>query len=96
MASVREIKKEIDYLVSEVVFDCYLALHFNHCKKEGILDVMQDAVELRNELFQMANNPAEKHNPTLVKKHYRFIRTHLYDRVEGLFDKLSKAVSMPE
>ena len=29
MASLRRVKKDIDYLVSEVVYDCYLALYFH-------------------------------------------------------------------
>lgn len=96
MASLRKIKKDIDYLVNEVVFDCYLALYFHEDKKDEVVSVMRDAVDLRNELFQMVNNPAEKNNPSLVRKHYSFIRTQMYDRVDGLFDKLSKAVNAPK
>lgn len=93
MASLRDIKKDIDYLVNEVVFDCYLALYFHEDRKDRIIPVMQDAVDLRNELFEMVNNPAEKHNPSLVKKHYRFIRMQMFERIDGLFNKLSSVVN---
>lgn len=96
MASVRMIKKDIDYLVNEIVYDCYLALYFHTEKREEIVNVMEDAVDMRNEFYEMANHPAEKHNKSLVKKHYAFVRSELMDRVDGLFDKLSKVVSNAE
>lgn len=34
MASIRGIKNEIDYLVSEVISDGYMALYFNVEKRE--------------------------------------------------------------
>lgn len=95
MASLRKIKKDIDYLVNEVVFDCYLALYFHEEKKDEIVNVMQDAVDLRNELFEMVNNPAEKHNRSLVRKHYAFVKNQMFDRIDGLFEKLSKVVNAP-
>ncbi len=33
MASLRGIKNDIDYLVSEVISDCYMALYFNDQSK---------------------------------------------------------------
>lgn len=93
MASLRNLKKDIDYLVDEVVCDCYLALYFNSDKRDAILDVMEDAVDARNEFYEMANHPAEKHNASLVRKHYAFLRNELMDRIDGLFDKLSSIVN---
>lgn len=93
MASLRRIKKDIEYLVNEVVYDCYIALYFNQEKKDEILGVVEDAVALRNELIEMANHPAEKHNKSLVKKHYAFVRNELMERIDGLFEKLSDVVN---
>lgn len=93
MANLRTIKKDIDYLVNEVIYDCYMALYFHENKNEEIIGVMRDAADLRNELYEMVNNPAEKRNRSLVKKHYAFVRTEMYSRIEGLFDKLSRIVN---
>ena len=38
MASLRRVKKDIDYLVSEVVYDCYLALYFHSERRDAIGD----------------------------------------------------------
>ena len=93
MASLRRVKKDIDYLVSEVVYDCYLALYFHSERRDAIVAVMVEAVDARNEFYEMANHPAEKHNKSLVKKHYAFLRNELMERIDGLFDKLSKVVN---
>ena len=93
MASLRRIKKDIEYLVNEVIYDCYIALYFNQEKKDEIFGVVEDAVALRNELFEMANHPSEKHNKSLVKKHYAFVRNELMERIDGLFEKLSDVVN---
>ena len=93
MASLRRIKKDIEYLVNEVIYDCYVALYFNQEKKDETFGVVEDAVALRNELVEMANHPAEKHNKSLVKKHYAFVRNELMERIDGLFEKLSDVVN---
>ena len=88
MASIRSIKKDIDYLVSEVISDCYLTIYFHPEKKQEVVSVMEEAVELRNSLFAQVK-PKEKHNPSLVKKHYAQMRRDLMTKVDGLFVKLS-------
>ena len=90
MASLRGIKNDIDYLVSEVISDCYMALYFNdQSKREGIVAVIEEAVDFRNELTQRANHPADKQNKSLVKKHYAQMRRDMMTRIDALFGKLS-------
>lgn len=90
MASLRTIKKDVDYLVNEVVGDCYMSLYFNRNRNQAdVVTIMEEAVDLRNDLFQKINNPAEKHNKRLVKKHYAQIRKELLDGIDSLFEKLS-------
>ena len=90
MASVKSIKKDIDYLVEEVVTDCYLALYFHPDKKDESVGLIEIAVDVRNELFSKANNPVEKHNKSLVKKHYAQLRSDMFERVDGMFSELSQ------
>ena len=90
MASLRGIKNDIDYLVSEVISDCYMALYFNdQSKREGIVAVIEEAVDFRNEMIQRANPPADKQNKSLVKKHYAQMRRDMMTRIDALFGKLS-------
>ena len=60
MASIRGIKNEIDYLVSEVISDGYMALYFNVEKRDAIVSVIEEAVAMRNNLYEKVNNPADK------------------------------------
>lgn len=90
MANLRILKKEIDYRLEEVVFDCDMAICFQPSKEQEIFAVMQEAVALRNDLFAKANNPAEPKNISLVRKHYAALRVEMIAAYDKLFDKLSK------
>ena len=89
MANLRNLKKEIDYRLEEVVFDCDMAICFQPSKEETIFAIMQEAVAVRNALYIKANNPAETHNRSLVRKHYAALRTEMVEAYEKLCEKLS-------
>ncbi len=89
MANLKVLKKEIDYRLEEVVFDCDMAICFQPNKGDQIFALMQEAVELRNELYKKANNPAEPKNRSLVKKHYTALRIEMGEAYGAIFEKLS-------
>ncbi len=90
MASLRKLKKDIDYLMDEVVTDAYLSLYFHPERKDGIVNVIREAVDLRNSLYDRANAPAEKNNRSLVRKHYAAVRRDMFQGIDGLFVRLSE------
>ncbi len=90
MANLRRLKKDIDYCLEELVFDCDMAICFQPSKEKEIFEVMQEAVALRNNLFSKAMNPAEPHNRSLVRKHYAALRREIVNSFEEMFEKLSK------
>ena len=90
MASIRKTKKDVDYLIGEVIGNCSSCLFFNAGKKsEDIINIIEDAVELRNSLIQRINNPIEKNNRKLVKRYYKALRMEMINKVDELFSKLS-------
>lgn len=89
MANLRKLKKQIDYCLEEIVFDCDMAICFQPSKEEQIMQLMQEAVELRNTLFTKVMNPAEPHNASLVRKHYAALRCEIAAAFEELVAKLS-------
>jgi len=89
MANLRQLKKEIDYRLEEVVFDCDMAMCFQPKKEADIFAIMQEAVAVRNALFVKANNPAEPHNRSLVRKHYAALHCEMDEAFGKLFEKLS-------
>lgn len=90
MANLRNLKKEIDYRLEEVVFDCDMAICFQPSKEKEIFEVMQEAVDVRNDLFSKTMNPSEPHNASLVRKHYAALRNEMEEVFGRLFEKLSK------
>ena len=90
MASIRELKKDIDYLIFEVISDCfvYAGLHPDN-KTDEVSGIISGAVSLRNELITRVNNPEGKGEPKVIKAHYQAIKNDLISGVDKLFDQLS-------
>jgi tRNA splicing ligase len=97
MSSIRNLKKNIDYLVFEVISDCfgYSELH-PYDKAAEISAIINDAVILRNELVQRINNPDGKDNPKIVKAYYKSVENDLFTGVDALFERLSALSSTKE
>ncbi len=89
MASLRGIKRDIDYLVSAVISDCYTCVILKKESQDQVLVLIHEAIEMRNSFIDRANHPAEKHNKHLVKKHYSALRTELFVKIDEMFLKLS-------
>lgn len=86
MASLRTIKKDIDFLVSEVISDCWVFMNINPEKKtDEAVSIINDAVVLRNELFERVNSK-EIESP---KKHFKAISQDLLKGVDALFIRIS-------
>lgn len=90
MASLRILKKEIDYRLEELVFDCDVAMYVQPSKENTIFGVMQKGVELRNALYAKANNVEEPHNKSLVRKHFAALRAEMDEAFGKLFEELSE------
>lgn len=89
MASVRGIKKDIDYLVEEVLSDSMMIIYFHPERKDKVIKIMEETVAMRNDLIHRANNPAEKRNKSLVRKHYAQIRREMFSGTDDKFNQLS-------
>jgi hypothetical protein len=88
MASIRTIKKEIDYLLHEVISDGYLIIYFHPERQADVVAVFEEVVALRNSLIERANNLSEKNNAHLVRRHYAQIRRDLLTGADAMFRKL--------
>lgn len=90
MASIRKTKKDIAFVVGEVISNCNLALFFQpESAHEQLVAVISEAIELHDNLIESVNNPDEKNNKALVKKHYRTIEENLIVEADKLFEKIS-------
>ena len=86
MASIRHIKKDIDYLVSEVVSDCCTFMYlYPEKKQDEALAIINDVIDLRNNLITRVNHPEGK-----AKDHYKAIFKDLLTSVDAAFKNISE------
>lgn len=90
MASIKSLKKDIDFLFFELISDCFMftSLH-EGAKKAEVQDLIEEAVAMRNEFIDRVNHPDGKDNPALVRVYYTTLRKELFEKVNEYFEKLS-------
>ncbi len=85
MASIRRIKKDIDYLVGEVLSDCDTFMYLYPEKKhDEAIAIIVDTVNLRNNLIERTRKIEGK-----SKAHFRAIFTDLLTGVDTMFGRIS-------
>jgi len=96
MATVRRLKKEIEFMSSQLIGDCIDFLETFDDKKEiTVLSIIEEAVLLNNSMLdRVCHHPDGKENPRLVKQYYRQLKTDFikgldqaYGKLEGLIKK---------
>ena len=92
MAKLRNLKNDIDYLVSEVLSDCYTLAYLYPQKKDGAMEIINKAIEFRNQMFERANKPDGKDDRKLVKVHYKSINNDLLTGIDDLFKQISELI----
>ena len=97
MASIRELKKDIDYLVFEVISDCFAfsGVHPDN-QSDELSAIITDAVKFRNELIARVNNPDGKDNPKILRAYYKSVKKDLLTGVDKLFTRLSALTKKKE
>jgi hypothetical protein len=90
MASIKQLKKDVDNQIFEIISDCllFMGLHPDN-KTEEVSAIIEDAVELRNDLFARINDPELMHDHKAYKKHLVSVTTDLATGGEKLCERLS-------
>ena len=87
MASIRNLKKDLNYIAYELLTEAFAYKHFHPELEESKLDeTIKKVVKLRNEILQRINRPGVFENPTEQKAHYRQIQEDMVRLVEVLDD----------
>ena len=91
MPSVRKLKKDIDYLIFEVIADSFTfkAMHPDE-KPDEVSSIISEAVSLRNDLIKRVNNPERSDDRKIVKAHFQHIVKDLFTGVDKLCSRLSR------
>ncbi len=88
MGNLRTIKKDVKYLISEVVDDCVIYLELNgEEKQEKVFDIIGDALDLQDEFFDKINCPVKDIKPAV---YFKGIIEELLKGVDGVSERLSE------
>lgn len=87
MANLRVIKKDVIFLINEVISDCWVFMYLNGDKnQEAAKQIITDAIALGDNLFEQINHfPKEE-----TKAHFKQVNTKLLTEVDALFKRISE------
>ena len=87
--NLRDIKKDIEYVIGAFIDDCSLFSSVNEkADDEALGALLDEAVNLYNDLKDKVNVKPEGPKAAF----YASIRKELLEKTDGLYDKLSEAV----
>ncbi len=93
MASVKNLKKDIDLLMSMVLNDCFYVLEYNSkVDSESVMKIAGDVIQKHRELRLLVNHPDGKDNPKMVKKFYNQVISEMLKYVDESLERLSAEV----
>lgn len=89
MASIRDLKKDVKYLVDHFIGECYTHLSFSIVlDQESIIDIITDALELKASTITRLNANASKGEERFCKKHYKSIADEFFNQIIELTERL--------
>lgn len=87
--NLRDIKKDIEYVLSAFVEDCSVVACVNpQVTDESVSGLLEEAIDLFNELRDKVNVKPEGSR----KAYYNDLRKEVLTRTDALYEKLSAAV----
>ena len=87
--NLREVKKDIEYVIGAFIDDCSLFSCVNSkADEEALSGLLDEAVNLYNDLKDKVNMKAEGRKG----EYYASIRKELLEETDGLYAKLSEMV----
>ena len=93
MASVKNLKKDIDLLMSLVLNDCFSVLEYNEkVDKEEVMKIAADVIQKHRELRLRTNHPDGKDNSKLIKTYYNKLISDALKETDAALQRLSAEV----
>ena len=85
--NLRTIKKDINFLTEELLFDFCMFMELNPGKNQAeAMELINQAISLRDELLSRVNSIREKP----AKPHFKQLRAEMVEKANGLFEKISE------
>lgn len=91
MANRKKLKKEINYIHSELLSDCFTYLQFNSKQDSSVIDTLINKLaDSHFETFFEINKPTKGMNRKEVKERYNQIIKSTIENTNNLYSELSK------
>lgn len=85
--NLRTIKKDVEFLIAELVDDCFIYLELNGEEKvEQVGEIIGEAFDLQDNLMDKINHRPAEAQPN---KYYKAINQELFSGIDNLYEKLS-------
>jgi len=91
MSNRRDLKRNINGLLGDVIEECYESLLNEEGKNEKEVEaIVDEAVDLADDLITRTNAAKKLKTRAEVKKHFSAIKDELGDKVIGFIEKLNE------
>lgn len=91
MANKRLLKKEINYVIDELITDCIVCDAFVSGEKCQEIDrLIGDLFAIKSDFLSRVNKTDGKYNRKLVKKYYNSLVTDFDKKIGAVIDELDK------
>lgn len=89
MASVKNLKKDINFLTDEVVGTCLMHQYANKNENQQKVDqIIEEMLDSREELITQINHPESRPQGKSVKAYYNELFEGFLEKVNASFDTL--------
>ena len=87
---LRVFKKDVDFLTEDFLSDALISMGFarEESKRENILGIINEAIDLRDETYAKINHPEEGN----LKAYYRKTTEDFLKSLDALCEKLGEAI----
>lgn len=92
MASIRRLKKDIDYLTFSVVADCFNYSIVSGKNDEEVSGIVKDIIAMRNGLLDRVRAAKKLEDKKEIKNYFKAVSNDLMRSVDASFSKLSQIV----
>jgi len=93
MASIKDLKKDIDLIMSLALGDCFYVLEYNSkVNNDEVMKIAGEIIEKHREFRIRANHPDGKDNPKIIKKYYHQLVSDMLTAADKALEKLSAEV----
>ncbi len=90
MASKKNLKKDINFLVDDIVGTCMMHQSMGSNKNQEKLDhIIEDILQFRETLISQVNNPELPESAKTLRSYYRELYQELLQKVDEAYDKIN-------